>query len=101
MNAADQSTTHATPAELQHCPRTQFIPIRKADLIESLASDGLTADQARDFRTLCAFLGAYFHHDFYDELTDLKDTHALCPEDMTQGVSFTAFDSTTATVTAW
>ena len=29
----------------------------------------------------------------------LKDTLALCPEDMSHGVSFTAFDGTTATVT--
>jgi hypothetical protein len=29
----------------------------------------------------------------------LKDTLAMCPENMSQGVSFTAFDGTTTTVT--
>lgn len=55
---------------------TAFIPILKSDLISTLAEQGLAEDQVGDFRTLCGFLGAYFHHDFYDELTELKDTYA-------------------------
>lgn len=56
--------------------RMQYIPVRKSDLIQALASDGLTDEQTRDFRTLCTFLGAYYHHDFYDDLTELKDSFA-------------------------
>jgi len=56
--------------------RMQFIPVRKSDLVSALATEGLTDEQARDFRTLCTFLGAYYHHDFYDELTELKDNFA-------------------------
>lgn len=54
----------------------QFIPVRKSELVAALATDGLTVDQTRDFYTLCTFLGAYYHHDFYDELTDLKEHFA-------------------------
>src|SRR5215510_5397807 len=55
---------------------TAFIPILKSDLISTLADQGVPPDQVGDFRTLCGFLGAYFHHDFYDELTELKDIYA-------------------------
>lgn len=53
-----------------------FIPVLKSDLIAALADQGLQKDQACDFRTLCSFVGAYFHHDFYDELNELRDTYA-------------------------
>jgi hypothetical protein len=53
-----------------------FIPVLRADLIAALRDQGLSKDQANDFQTLALFLGAYFHHDFYDELTELKDTYA-------------------------
>jgi hypothetical protein len=56
--------------------RTPFIPVLKPDLVERLSEQGLPRDQAADFQTLCTFLGAYFHHDFYDELTELKDIYA-------------------------
>lgn len=56
--------------------RTAFIPVLKSDVIATLSEQGLTAEQAQEFRTLCMFLGAYFHHDFYDELTELKDIYA-------------------------
>lgn len=56
--------------------RTAFIPVLKSDLVPALAEQGLARDHSGDFLTLCAFLGAYFHHDFYDELTELKDVYA-------------------------
>jgi hypothetical protein len=69
-----EALSSSDPTDLQHCPTMQFIPIRKPDLIAALAKDNLTPDQTRDFYTLCTFLGAYYHHDFYDELTELKDS---------------------------
>lgn len=81
----DTASQTAGATELQHCPTMQFIPVRKANLISALAKDNLTADQTRDFYTLCTFLGAYFHHDFYDELTDLKDLFARLNEERTNG----------------
>lgn len=68
-NMAENSTRSATT-------QTQFIPILKSDLIATLAEQGLTRDQVSSFHTLCTFLGSYFHHDFYDELTELKDIYA-------------------------
>ncbi len=56
--------------------RAQFIPILKSDLISALSDSGIAREQLRDFTTLCAFLSSYFHHDFYDELTDLKEIYA-------------------------
>ncbi|MCE9522676.1 MAG: DUF3754 domain-containing protein [Alphaproteobacteria bacterium] len=56
--------------------RSQFIPVLKTDIVTTLTHSGLTPDQQGDFETLCSFLGSYFHHDFFDELTELKDIYA-------------------------
>jgi hypothetical protein len=56
--------------------RAQFIPILKSDLISALSDSGIAREHLGDFTTLCAFLSAYFHHDFYDELTDLKEVYS-------------------------
>ena len=56
--------------------RPQFIPVLKSDLIAALSESGIAREQLNDFTTLCSFLGSYFHHDFYDELTELKDIYA-------------------------
>ena len=56
--------------------RPQFIPVLKTDIITALSQTGLTPEQRGDFETLCGFLGSYFHHDFYDELTALKEVYA-------------------------
>ncbi len=56
--------------------RHQFIPVQKQDLIEALAVSGHPGQSQNDFRTFCAFLSSYYHHHFYEELTELKDIHA-------------------------
>jgi hypothetical protein len=56
--------------------RPHFIPVLKSDLIAALTETGIAHEQIADFDTLCTFLGSYFHHDFYDELTELKDVYA-------------------------
>ena len=56
--------------------RAPFIPVLKSDLISALSDSGIARDQLADFTKLCAFLSSYFHHDFYDELTELKDIYA-------------------------
>ncbi len=70
-----ESHTAEKSIELTHS-RTHFIPVLRADLIAAALEQGLADDQVHDFKTLATFLGAYFHHDFYDELTELKDTYA-------------------------
>ncbi len=72
--AAENHTPQNSHAPGDH--RTAFIPVLKSDLVAGLAEHGLAREQTDEFRTLCAFLGAYFHHDFYDELTDLKEIYA-------------------------
>jgi len=56
--------------------RHQFIPIQKQDLVEALTTSGHSGAEQQNFRTFCAFLGSYYHHHFYEELTELKDAHA-------------------------
>lgn len=70
--------SHTVPNSAENTPaaRSQFIPVLKSDLIAALSDGGLAREQQRDFNTLCAFLGSYFHHDFYDELTELKEVYA-------------------------
>ncbi len=69
-HTAENSPSSAASAQLH------FIPVLRADLIAAMSDQGLANDQVNDFQTLSTFLGAYFHHDFYDELTELKDTYA-------------------------
>lgn len=69
-NTAEKSP--AAPAR----DKMHFIPVLRADLIAAALEQGLANDQVHDFKTLTTFLGAYFHHDFYDELTELKETYA-------------------------
>jgi Protein of unknown function (DUF3754) len=66
-----QDSLPAAPPE-----RLKFIPVLKSDLITVLSDTGMSRDQRGDFNTLCSFLGSYFHHDFYDELSELKETYA-------------------------
>ncbi len=68
-------TDDNSPEEAVHA-RSHFIPILKSDLITALSQTGLAREQLGDFETLCRFLGSYFHHDFYDELVELKDLYA-------------------------
>lgn len=76
--------TDASPA------RDQFIPVRKKDLIAQLEMRGLPggAADAEKFRTLCKFLAAIYHYDYFDQLERLRtdyfyfnpqiDPHARC-----------------------
>lgn len=73
-------TAESHTAENSHRPAhgdpMHFVPVLKADLVAALANENIAKDQFADFHTLCTFIGAYFHHDFYDELTELKDLYA-------------------------
>lgn len=72
---AESHTTENSHEPTVHS-KMHFIPVLRADLIAAASDQGLANDQVHDFKTLATFLGAYFHHDFYDELTELKDTYA-------------------------
>lgn len=72
---AESNTAEISPSAGENS-NMHFIPVLRADLIAAMRDQGLADDQVGDFQTLATFLGAYFHHDFYDELTELKDTYA-------------------------
>ena len=94
------AATESCPAEQQGTPPPMpFIPVRKSELVSALAKDGLSPGQSRDFNTLCTFIGAYFHHDFYDELTELKEAYALFASSEPQTLSREIFDRTEAYLT--
>ena len=69
-------TAESHTAPNSEAAAAHFIPVLRADLVSALLDQGLANDQVGDFRTLTTFLGAYFHHDFFDELTEFKDTYA-------------------------
>ncbi len=57
--------------------REQFIPLRKADLVERLASSAeLSPADAQRFRQFCALVQASIHHEFHRTLEALKDAYA-------------------------
>lgn len=80
MSAGD--TKAGGSAEHERGPRIPMhaIRVRRPVLVDALAADGLDPSDQQRFRTLCNFLGAYFHHEFYARLSSLKDLHARLAE---------------------
>ena len=57
--------------------REKALPVRPGDLTRLLmAQPGLTAEERKDFGRLCPRIGAWFHHEFYQRLRELKETYA-------------------------
>jgi hypothetical protein len=64
-------------AAVSQSPREQFIPLRKADLVESLASSpDLSESDSLSFRRLCRLLQALFHREYQSSLEDLQNAYA-------------------------
>ena len=62
-----------TPAPTRH----RFIPFRRRDLVDLLATDaGLDDEDVEGFRAVAELLAAVFHHDFHARLEALKDAYA-------------------------
>jgi hypothetical protein len=63
--------------------RDQFIPVRKADLLDALIEHGSLVGEAEreGFRRVCRFLAAIFHFEYFDELERLRhDYYYFNPE---------------------
>jgi hypothetical protein len=63
--------------------REQFIPVRKADLLDALVGHGALASEAEreEFRQICASLAAIYHYDYFDALERLRhDYFYFSPE---------------------
>jgi hypothetical protein len=54
--------------------RDQFIPVRKADLLDALVEHGPLANEAEreKFRQVCRLLAAIYHHEYFDQLERLR-----------------------------
>jgi hypothetical protein len=69
----------AVPASPSAAPdsREQFIPLRKAELIEAIVrSADLTSERESAFRRLCGGLQALLHREYQGALDELKDSYA-------------------------
>ena len=57
--------------------RSQFIPVRKSDIVARLAADKDLAGEARHevFAGFCKLLGLTIHYEFFDELERMKDAY--------------------------
>jgi hypothetical protein len=60
-----------------HGDRENFIPFRRADLVERCATEGrLEPGDADRFRSLARLVEALYHHEFHERLERLKDAFA-------------------------
>jgi hypothetical protein len=57
--------------------REQFIPVRKADLIDALTGHGSLAgdDEREEFRLVCRALAALYHYEYLARLERLRDDY--------------------------
>lgn len=57
--------------------RSQFIPVRKSDIVEALIERGsIRGERERaEFRQVCRMLGAIFHYEYFDRLERLRDLY--------------------------
>ena len=57
--------------------RDQFIPVRKADLLDALVEHGLLATDAErmQFRQICGMLAAIYHYEYFDRLERLRQDY--------------------------
>ncbi len=79
--------------------RDGYIAVRKAELIDALAGQGLGPDDARDFPDLCRMLAALLHHEAHERSEQLKalydplDPDAPPPRRDASHAAFDAFES--------
>jgi len=57
--------------------RDQFIPVRKADILDALVEHGaLSGEDERDqFRQICRLLAAIYHYEYFDQLEKLRHAY--------------------------
>lgn len=72
MTAGDAQSDGAVVAD-----RDNFIPVRKADILDALTEHGaLASAQEREaFRHVCRLLAAIYHYDYFDRLEKLRSAY--------------------------
>jgi hypothetical protein len=73
MTTTDAPIEHHTAAD----GLDQFIPIRKTDLLKTLAEQGAFAsdDDREKFRKLCRMLGSIYHYEYFEKLEALRNDY--------------------------
>ena len=57
--------------------RDQFIPVRKADVLDALVDRGTfgARDEREEFHQVCRMLAAIYHYEYFDELEKLRHAY--------------------------
>jgi hypothetical protein len=57
--------------------REQFIPVRKADLLDALIEHGSLASEVKreEFRQICRSLAAIYHYEYFEQLERLRNEY--------------------------
>jgi hypothetical protein len=74
---------NSSPDQRNSGERDQYIPVRKADLLDALVEHGpLGSEEEREqFRQVCRFLAAIYHYEYFDQLERLRhDYYYFNPE---------------------
>jgi uncharacterized protein DUF3754 len=71
--------------------RGNFIPVRKADIIDALVERGQFADdgQREQFRQICKVLAAVYHYEYFDRLETLRNAYYYFNPELSAHVRFT------------
>ena len=69
--------TSAPPRNTAAAVKDQFLPVRKADILDALVEHGTFAsEQEREqFRQICQMLAAVYHYEYFDELEKLRHAY--------------------------
>ena len=72
--------------------RGNFIPVRKADIIDALVARGDFADDGRrdEFQQICKVLAAVYHYEYFDRLEKLRHAYYYFNPELSPHVRFSA-----------
>ena len=74
---APSSVAREFPHDQTARPLEQFIPVRKSDLVRLLSNDpALELHERQAFGHFCKLVEATIHHEFHQQLDELKDAYA-------------------------
>ena len=72
--------------------RGNFIPVRKADILDALVEQGKFADdrQREQFRQICKLLAAVYHYEYFDRLEQLRNAYYYFNPELSVHAKFTS-----------
>jgi hypothetical protein len=86
MTAMDAMTDRDDQAD----ERDQFIPVRKADILDALIDQGAIADAGErgKFREICRMLAAIYHFEYFEQLEKLRHSYYYFDPERDQNPDF-------------